>query len=124
MIALAYWLIPGFLSSLSFGLPEAIAAAALVGGFLCWRRRLPLPAACCFAVSGLFRETGLLLVACLLVFDVFNRDRKMTAVLASSFVPLFLWRGYVWFRLSPWTAWPLSTTAPETWACHWPACHI
>jgi hypothetical protein len=60
-------LVPGFWTSLYAGLPEPVAAAALLSGYLCLRSRAWVAAGVLFAISVLVRETGCLLVLCLAV---------------------------------------------------------
>lgn len=106
--SLVHLLVPGFLVSLFFCLPESMAWAALTGG-------------ACFAVTGryvwmvvafgaalLTRETGLVFV--LAVLAGLSRDvglRRIVMLAAASLVPVVVWRGYVAARLFPdfgWTA--------------------
>lgn len=99
--ALAYLAIPGFMPSMLFGLPESLAAAGLTGGLLFWRRDRRLLAAICFGVSGLIRETSLLIPACLAVVELWTLRPRFAASLAAAFMPAIIWRLFVWMRLSP-----------------------
>jgi hypothetical protein len=106
--SLVHLLVPGFLVSLFFGLPESMAWAALTGG-------------ACFAITGryawmvvafgaalLTRETGLVFVVAVLAGV--SRDvglRRSVLLAVASLVPVIVWRGYVAARLFPdfgWTA--------------------
>jgi hypothetical protein len=100
-VALVYLAIPSFVPSLLFALPEALAAAGLVGGVLCWERGRPAAAAACFACSGLIRETGLLVPAALLVAEAWRRPKTTRMLLATAFLPVVAWRAFMWTRLSP-----------------------
>jgi hypothetical protein len=99
--ALAYLAIPGFMASLSFALPESIAAAGLAGGMVCWHRKRVLLAAACFGTAGLIRETVLLVPACIALAEVVRHRRVAARGLCAAFLPAALWRAYVWTRLSP-----------------------
>jgi len=100
-VALAYVAIPSFMPSLLFALPEALAAAGLVGGVLFWERDRPVSAAACFACAGLIRETTLLVPAALLVAETWTRPKTTPILLATAFLPVFAWRAFMWTRLSP-----------------------
>jgi hypothetical protein len=95
-------LIPGFWTSLYAGLPEPVAAAALLSGYLCVRSRQSVAAGVLFAISVLVRETGALLVVCLAVSLVMSgRWRVALGLLALSIGPLVLWRLYVGWVFFP-----------------------
>lgn len=88
--------VPGFWQSVRVVLPEPLAAAALLLGCCLVMQRRFRGAALLFAASLLIRETGLVLLASLLVFlpaaAASWRDR---AWLAAAVVPLMVWRIYV-----------------------------
>jgi hypothetical protein len=95
-------LIPGFWASLQAALPEPLAAATLLAGFVCLRARRPLTSAAFFAVSLLVRETGMFAVLGVLAWILWNgRRRDAVLVAVGAFTPLILWRCYVW-----WILWP------------------
>jgi hypothetical protein len=95
-------LVPGFWTSLYMGLPEPVAAAALLSGYLCVRSRQWVAAGLLFAVSILVRETGALLVVCLAASLIISgRWRVALGLLAMSIVPLILWRLYVGWVFFP-----------------------
>jgi hypothetical protein len=95
-------LVPGFWTSLYAGLPEPVAAAALLSGYLCVRSRQWVAAGVLFAISVLVRETGALLVLCLAVSLVMSgRWRVALGILALSIGPLILWRLYVGWVFFP-----------------------
>ena len=62
-----YLAIPGFTSSLMSALPEALAAAGIVAGVLCWEARRPVLAAVSFGAALLVRETGVVLLLALVL---------------------------------------------------------
>jgi hypothetical protein len=90
-----YLAIPGFTSSLMSALPEALAAAGIVAGFLCWEARRPILATLCFGAALLIRETGVaLIVALVLTSD--RQDLKRSAlILIGSLAPVCAWRLFV-----------------------------
>jgi hypothetical protein len=95
-------LVPGFWTSLYAGLPEPVAAAALLSGYLCLRSRAWVAAGVLFAISVLVRETGCLLVLCLAVPLVTSgRWRVALGLLVLSIGPLVLWRLYVGWVFFP-----------------------
>jgi hypothetical protein len=95
--ALAYLLVPGFVVSTLFSLPEGIAAAATVGGFLAWRRNLLWASAVFFAATLLIRETGVLLLLCLVGSELGRRRWIAAMVLCGATIPVLVWRLYVAF---------------------------
>jgi hypothetical protein len=99
-------LVPGFWQSLQFGLPEPIAAATLLGGYLCASRRWWFGGAMLFALSLLIRETGILFVLSVAVTAfVSERPRDIAWFLLLSLGAVCLWRLYVgWMLFSDWGA--------------------
>lgn len=101
---LAALVIPGFSQSVRMVLPEPVAAALLLLGYLCVVRRRFVWAAITLSVAVLTRETGVLWVAALVVGLPMSmasiRDRVW---IAASVVPLMVWRVYVASGL--WTEW-------------------
>jgi len=97
--SLGYVAIPGFMASLLFGLPEALAAAGLVAGFLAWERGRTLLPGVCFAAALLIRETGIIFIAALLLMTARHDWRRRTAVAALAILPLVGWRAFVGLRL-------------------------
>jgi hypothetical protein len=113
--ALLYVLVPGFLESLRTALPEAIAAVGLIGGYWLLRRKRPGWAAALFAASLLVRETGIIFVIALVLWEALRtRDRRTAAVLAASALPMIVWRGYVGWRLFPDFHWQAFFFNPRT----------
>lgn len=97
---LLYLLVPGFLQSLHVTLPESIAGAMLLGGYLAWLRSRIGVAAVLFAIAMLVRETSAILVVSLIVWEIAARKRPRAAVtLASAVAVLAAWRMYVCWRL-------------------------
>jgi len=107
--ALPYVLIPGFLVSLGNALPESIAAAFLLGGLWAHRRSRTALAIAFWALSLMVRETGVILIVAIALFDWFEgTSRRRAASLLVALLPAVLWRAYVGFRLAPafgWRAW-------------------
>lgn len=94
--------IPGFWQSVQVTLPEPIAAALLLMGYLSVLNKRIFFAALLFAASLLVRETGLVLVlAIALLTSVEDLSRRSRVVLACSALPFVLWRLYV-----AWVLWP------------------
>jgi hypothetical protein len=92
--------IPGFWTSLLSGLPEPLAAAAMACGVLLWEHGRWVAAGLLLAASLLIRETGVILVICIVVGVGLTHGVKRAALLAClAFGPLILWRSYVVFRL-------------------------
>jgi hypothetical protein len=103
---LLYLLIPSFIVSLNLALPESIAAAFLLAGIYLYLREKIVSAAIAFALSILTRETVILFILLLSLFDVI-RHRKLARpfVLCCSIVPYFLWRCFLTWRLFPEYGW-------------------
>ena len=101
---LAIILIPGFWQSLQASLPEPIAAAFLIGGYLCLVRHQAAAAGVLFAISLLVRETGAIFVACVVVGTfIVGRRREGITVAAMSLAPVLAWRAYLgWALYSDW----------------------
>lgn len=94
--------IPGFWQSVRVVLPEPVAAATLVLGYWCAVRRRYVAAAACLALSLLVRETGLVLVAALVVLlPAAMATWRNRLVLAAAVLPLVAWRLYL-----AWVLWP------------------
>ena len=94
--------IPGFWQSVQVTLPEPIAAALLLAGYLCVLSKRIVWATLLFAASLLVRETGAVLVlAIALLTPAGDLSRRSRVLLACSAVPFLLWRLYV-----AWVLWP------------------
>lgn len=95
---------PGFSQSVRVVLPEPLAAALLLLGYLCVVQRRFVWATAVLALSLLIRETGVVWVAALALFlphaMASVRDRVW---LASAVLPLVAWRAYVAVAL--WADW-------------------
>jgi hypothetical protein len=99
-LALLYALIPGFLLSLMFGLPESIAAAFLMGGFWFYLSEKRWAAAAFLAASVLVRETGLLMIFCLVCYEWWKKkNNRAGLILACSVLPYMFWRLFLAMRL-------------------------
>ena len=106
--------VPGFWRSLLSGLPEPTAGATLLGGLLFLSRGRPWLAGGLFALSLLIRETGVVLVACVVGAALIAgrsqhgrggapgvRDALIVALVAGG--ALVAWRLYVaWTLASDW----------------------
>lgn len=98
--------VPGFWQSARMVLPEPLAAATLLLGCCCILARRIRTAAALFAVSLLIRETGIILLASLLLFlPSVSTSRRDRLWLAAAIVPLVLWRIYVAAVLWPDWGW-------------------
>jgi hypothetical protein len=94
--------IPGFWQSVQLALPEPVAAAFLLGGYLCAVRSRSMWAGCLFAASLLIRETGIILVICVAgAAWLDGRRRDAFAVTAISVLPIIAWKLYVTAILFP-----------------------
>jgi hypothetical protein len=94
--------VPGFWASLGTGLPEPIAAAFLVFGYLAWTREHWLAAGLLLAGSLLVRETGAVLVVMLAVATYLRGERRSALTMAVlAFLPIVLWRLYMGSVLYP-----------------------
>lgn len=103
---LSYVLVPGFVQSLRAGLPEAVAAAFLLGGYCFFLRRRYGLTAIVLAASLLVRETGVMFVIVLAIWTAWrDRDRRGGLIVASAIVPLAVWRLYLAWRLFPVLGW-------------------
>ena len=95
-------LVPGFWASLGTGLPEPIAAAFLVFGYLAWTRDQWFAAGLLLAASLLVRETGAVLVAILAAATFIRGERRPALTMAVlAFLPVVLWRLYMGWVLYP-----------------------
>jgi hypothetical protein len=112
--ALLYILIPGYALSLMYALPESIAGALLLAGFYFTIKNRTFAAIACFAFSLLFRETGILFIGIIGLFQAFNeRDRRRAILIWCSAIPYFAWRLYVTWKLSPDWGWSGFFLEPE-----------
>lgn len=85
-------------------LPEPIAAAGLLGGYLCWLKRRYAIAGLLLACSLMISETGAVFVVLLAGTTLLDgKRRESAALIAIACVPLALWRLYVGYVL--WPAW-------------------
>ena len=101
LAGLWYLAIPGFTSSLMSALPEALAAAGIVAGLLCWSSRRPVLAAVAFGAALLVRETGVVLIVAL-VFSTRRQGsdwKPAVLMLVLSLLPVCVWRLFVASRL-------------------------
>jgi len=95
-------LVPGFWQSLQTGLPEPIAAAFLVFGYLAWTRDWWLGAGLLLAASLLVRETGVVLVVILAAATYVRGERRSALTMAVlALGPVVLWRLYMCWVLYP-----------------------
>jgi hypothetical protein len=105
-IGLLAILIPGIWFSLSVATPEPLAAAFLAAGFFLTLRKRYIPAAILFALAALTRESTILFIAIIAIFE-FLKERKLPSslILIASLVPYFAWRFYVVITLSAMRGW-------------------
>lgn len=117
---LVYLAIPGFVSSLTFALPESLAALGLVTGVYGVSTGRPWLVALGFGASLLVRETGAVLVLSLSVASLLNwrswasrpYSRRGLAALLLALGPLAVWRTYVAVRLFPDFGWAALQPSP------------
>jgi hypothetical protein len=103
---LLYVLVPGFRESLCVALPEAIAAAFVLGAYLLSLRGRYWLTALLLAASLLVRETGIAFVVVLAVWIAWReRQPRGGLIVAAAVVPLMLWRFYIAWRLFPDFGW-------------------
>jgi hypothetical protein len=107
-----YLVIPSFTSSLMSALPEALAAAGIVAGFLCWEQRRPVLAAILFGAALLVRETGIILMVAVVVATGRYELKRSALVLAASLMPVCVWRIFVASRLFADFGWAAVVTNP------------
>ena len=88
--------VPGFWQSLQASLPEPIAAACFLAGFLCSLHGRSRLAGALFGLCLLLRETGAIFVALVVTGEfIAGRRRRAGELALISFVPLVGWRLYV-----------------------------
>ena len=96
---LLYALVPAWPPSLAFALPEPIAAAFVLTGLWAYLRSRYLLAAVCLSAALLVRETGILLILVLALWElVKNRRPGRALVIASPLAALARVRGMATFR--------------------------
>ncbi len=100
-VGLWYLAIPAFMSSLMSALPEALAAAGMITGWLCWEARRPVLAAVAFGAALLVRETGVVLIVAILLSTRWRGPQWKSALLVCvlSLLPVSAWRLFVASRL-------------------------
>lgn len=95
-------LVPGFWASFRAGLPEPVAAGAVIAGYLCVRERRFVPGALLLAIACLIRETSVFFVACVAGWLAWSKQpRDVIKLLVIALGPLSLWRLYVGFTFAP-----------------------
>jgi len=99
-LGLWYLAIPAFMPSFLAALPEALAAAVVVIGLICWKLRRDWWAALVFATALLIRETSAVLLIALVAASRTER-RRAVRVAGMAVLPLAAWRLFVGFRLFP-----------------------
>lgn len=99
-------LVPGFWQSVQTSLPEPIAAALLLGGYLLLVSGRARLAGLTLAVSLLVRETGAIFVASIAAAAFFSgRRRESVQLVLIALTPVVLWRLYVgWILFSDYGA--------------------
>jgi hypothetical protein len=99
-------LIPGFWQSVQVTLPEPVAAALLLLGYLSVLSKRFVLATCLFGVSLLVRETGIVFVlAIVLLTGSAELPTRARVMLLCSAVPIAVWRLYVAAVLWPDWGW-------------------
>ena len=101
-LAFLYLLVPGFIWSLDFALPESIAVAFFIAGYYYYLENRPIFYIFSFAFSILIRETAILFLIAIAIWELAKQRKLKTPILLfSSLIPFFLWRAYLTFRLFP-----------------------
>jgi hypothetical protein len=97
-------LVPGTWRSLQTTLPEPIAMAVLLCGYVCVLKRRWTAAGLLFGFSLLVRETGVILVTCLAAFTwMTGQRREALRLVVLGAAPLALWRVYLgWVFFPEW----------------------
>jgi hypothetical protein len=103
--AMWYLAIPGFAASLMAALPEALAAAGIVAGVLCWETRRHAWAALAFGAAMLVRETAVIPLLALALAAGWRDWRGSTLAVAASLAPVCAWRFFVAWRMFPGFGW-------------------
>jgi hypothetical protein len=109
---LAYLLVPAFMSSLMSALPEALAAAALVAGYVNWEQRRPWLVMLWFSAALLIRETGVVLILALVLAGGIQDWKRSLAMAVGSILPVAAWRLFVATRLYADFGWAAIATNP------------
>jgi hypothetical protein len=98
-------MVPGFWQSSVLGLPEPLAAAGVLWGYLFWRKGWRIAALLTLASSLLVRETGAVFVAALIAAEFVNKRYTHAALVGLVGVPLVVWRIHVGNVLFPIWGW-------------------
>ncbi len=107
-------LIPAFWQSMETALPEPIAAAFLLLGYLAWRQGGWVRAGLLLAASLLVRETGLVFAAILAATMFVRGERRQSLTMATiAIAPFALWHLYVGWVLFPDWGWQGFFFKPE-----------
>jgi hypothetical protein len=87
--------IPGYLFSVTVALPEALATACLLVGLTTIDRPRPVVAIVALGAALLVRETGLVLVAAVVMAQAHRSWQWRAWMLGLSLLPMLIWRFYV-----------------------------
>jgi len=102
LVGLLVLLVPGFWLSTQVALPEPVAACLLIAGFVAALGRRYVIAAIALAASVLVRETGAILILCMVLGLVQREGARFSMVwLACIAAPVVCWRIYVGVTLFP-----------------------
>jgi hypothetical protein len=112
LAALWYLAIPSFMASLLAALPEALAAAAIVAGVICWETRRPGWAALSFAAAILVRETSVVPLVALAMAAGWTEWKASARVLSAAIAPAIAWRLVVAWRFFPAFGWAAIAANP------------
>jgi hypothetical protein len=105
--------VPSFWQSLFAALPESLAAALMIVGYLQWRRGNAWAATAALAYALLVRETVVIFALCLIVAAWRSPSWRRDRVLLLALVPVALWRIYVDVTFMPAFGWEAFTrTSP------------
>lgn len=107
-------LVPGYWCSAELTLPEPLAAAFFLGGYLCLMRKSWWAAGALFGVSLLVRETGGALVLALAAATFLAGTRREGAIVALlAFAPIALWKLFVGWVFFPDWGWEAFAHSPD-----------
>jgi hypothetical protein len=112
LTAMWYLAIPAFTASLLAALPEALAAATIVAGVLCWERGRYARAALWFGAALFVRETAIVPLAALALAAGWRTWKNSALALGAAIAPVFAWRLFVAWRFFPGFGWAALVANP------------
>ena len=110
--------IPGYLYSVTVGLPEGLASACLLAGLVAITSQRPWLGVIGLASALLVRETGVVLLAAIIWSESKRTLTWRAAALVAALTPVLAWRCYVGARL--YADWGLTAFVPGSADFTWP----